>query len=274
MTPGILVSVVASVIAATIAYGRRFLTLPAAFAAATLGGIVLFFGGWDWGAATAGSFFITALLSQRHQRSTTSYEDARRNLPQVFANGLVLAVLAVVYRTGGESYVVVAAFLGCVGAVAGDTWATTSAQFSTTEPRLLTTGKRVPPGTPGAVTATGMALTAAAGFVACTLYLFSVTAFDGEIVARQIAVVLGLAAVVGALTGSLFDSYLGAALQAQYTDTEGRLTDHPLANNGDQNSYVRGWRWLSNDFVNFSNSVAGAVSAYFVCFTAKLLGVV
>lgn len=258
---------VSSAVVATVAYWRSFLTLPAAIAAAILGGIILFFGGWDWAAATAGSFFITALLSQRHERiehSATSSGNARRNLQQVLANGLLLAVLAVVYRTSGESYLGVAAFLGCVGAVAGDTWATSAAQFSATDPRLLTTGQHVAAGTPGAVTGIGTALTAAAGFVASALYLSVSTMIYGETAAGPVLVTLAFAAIIGAVAGSLFDSYLGAAWQALYTDADGRLTDYPVADNGCINNYVRGWRWLSNDLVNFSNSVVGAMSAYFV----------
>ena len=70
--------------------------------------------------------------------------------------------------------------------------------------------------------------------------------------------------MVGALTGALFDSYLGAAWQALYTDSAGRLTDQAIADDGSSNSYVRGWRWLNNDLVNFSNSVAGALTALLV----------
>ncbi|MGI9296161.1 MAG: DUF92 domain-containing protein [Pseudomonadales bacterium] len=277
VTTSILASIVASVVVATVAYWQRFLTLPAAIAAATLGGIILFFGGWDWGVATAGSFFITALLSQRHERiahRARSSENAGRNLQQVLANGLVLALLAGVYHSSGENYVGVAAFLGCVGAVAGDTWATTTEQFSATDPRLLTTGQCVPHGTPGAVSGIGMALTAIAGLVACALYLFVAMIIHGETTAGPVMVTLTIAAIVGAVAGSLFDSYLGAAWQALYKETDGRLTDHPVADNGSTNSYVRGWRWLSNDLVNFSNSVVGAVSAYFVWFAAGLLGVI
>ncbi len=277
MTAGFCESVFVSLVAAAAAYWQNFLTRPGAFVAAILGSIILFFGGWGWAATTAGSFFITALISQREGSQETNKSNstrARRNLSQVLANGLLLAMLAVVYRASDANIASVAAFLGCVGAVAGDTWATSASQFSSRNPRLLTTGQRVPAGTPGAVTGIGIALTALAGLVASILYLTVAAIVRGETAPSAVLVTLGVAAIIGAVAGSIFDSYLGAACQAIYTDADGRVTDHPAANNGRFNTYVRGWRWLSNDLVNFSNSVTGAASAYCVWIAAVWLEIV
>jgi uncharacterized protein (TIGR00297 family) len=277
VTAGFWESIFVSLVAAVATYWRKFLTLPGAIAAAILGSIILFFGGWGWGATTAGSFFITALLSQLQdcdESNDSSSTSARRNLNQVLANGLLLTVLAIVYRASDANIGSVAAFLGCVGAVAGDTWATSASQFSTKGPRLLTTGQRVPAGTPGAVTGIGIALTALAGLVASVLYLSAVAILGGETAPSAVRVTLGVAAIIGAVAGSIFDSYLGAACQAIYTDADGRVTDYPAASNGRFNTYVRGWRWLSNDLVNFSNSVAGASSAYCVWIAAVWLELV
>lgn len=277
VTAGFWESIFVSLVAAVAAYWRKFLTLPGAFAAAILGSIILFFGGWGWGATTAGSFFITALLSQLQdssERNDSSSTRLRRNLNQVLANGVLLTVLAIVYRASDANIASVAAFLGCVGAVAGDTWATSASQFSTRDPRLLTTGQRVPAGTPGAVTGIGIALTTLAGLVASVLYLSAAAILGGETAPGAVCVTLSVAAITGAVAGSIFDSYLGAACQAIYTDADGRVTDHPAASNGRYNTYVRGWRWLSNDLVNFSNSVAGATSAYCVWIAAVWLEIV
>jgi uncharacterized protein (TIGR00297 family) len=268
VTAGIWESVVISCVAATVACWRNFLTPTAAIAAALIGCIVLVFGGWDWGIAMAGSFLVTSLLSERRDRIEENdpiHANARRNLPQVLANGIVLTLLAVLYSTGNREDVgITAAFLGCVGAVSGDTWATAVARFSSKEPRLITSGTRVPAGTPGAVSGIGIALAGAAGVVASVLYFSVLMIVYRETAPGTIIITLSFAAIVGAVVGSLFDSYLGAACQAQYIGPDGQLTDHPIANNGRSNTYVRGWRWLSNDFVNLGNSVAGATSAYVV----------
>ncbi len=278
MTTGIWESVIASTVVAVVAYWRNFLTLPAAIAAALIGGVVLVFGGWDWGAATAGAFFATSLLSRHRDRieqNTSVHANARRKFLQVVANGIALALLAVIHGTrGGEYSGVDAAFLGCVGAVAGDTWATAVARFSSKEPRLITSGRRVPAGTPGAVSFIGVALTAAAGVFASVLYFSVSMIVYSEISPRAYIVTLSCAALTGAVVGPLFDSYLGAACQARYVDPNGQLTDHPFSNDGRSNRYVGGWRWLSNDLVNFSNSVAGAASAYIVWLVSGLLRIV
>lgn len=277
VTAGFWESIFVSLVATVAAYWQKFLTVPGAVAAAILGSIILFFGGWGWGVTTACSFFITALLSQFQdcdESNDSSSKRARRNLNQVLANGLLLTVLAVLYRASDANIAFLASFLGCVGAVAGDTWATSVSQFSTRDPRLLTTGQRVPAGTPGAVTGIGIALTALAGFVASVLYLSVAAILGADTAPSAVRVTLGVAAIIGAVAGSIFDSYLGAACQAIYTDADGRVTDHPAANNGRLNTYVRGWRWLSNDLVNFSNSVAGATSAYCVWIAAVWLEIV
>jgi uncharacterized protein (TIGR00297 family) len=278
VTAGIWESAVISCVAATVAYWRNFLTPSAAIAAALIGCIVLVFGGWDWGLAMAGAFLVTSLLSERRDRIEQNdlyYANARRYLPQVLANGIVLALLAVLYGIGNrESVGITAAFLGCVGSVAGDTWATAVARFSSMEPRLITSGSRVPAGTPGAVSGIGILLSGLAGVVASVLYFAVSMIVDGETTPVTLISTLSCAAIVGALAGSLFDSFLGAACQAQYSDTDGQLTDHPISSDGSSNTYIRGWRWLSNDLVNFGNSIAGAASAYFVWLAAESLKIV
>lgn len=274
MVAGMWVPVIVSFIAGLVAYWRRFLTLPAAIAAASLGAIVLIFGGWEWGAATAVLFFITVMLSQRQDRLETvesNFSRVPRNLKQVLANGLLLGVLAVLYSTGGNAQSVVAAYLGSLGAVAGDTWASAAAQFSSGDPRLLTSRRRVVAGTPGAITNVGIALTALAGFLGSVLYLSMSAVLGGATAFGTIDAVLCAAAVIGALAGSLFDSYLGAACQGLYTDADDRLTDLAVADNGHANTYVRGWRWLNNDLVNFSNAIAGGTAAYLVWLAASWL---
>lgn len=270
-------TIAVGILAAFSAYVCRFLTFPAAIAAAFLGVVTLEFGGWDWAAVTAGSFLITALLSDRHERlesHASRFEKVPRNSNQVLANGLLLALLAVWYGFGDGRQIIVAAFLGSVGAVAGDTWASSAAQFRRGEPRLLTSKQRVPHGTPGAVTKTGCALSALAGFVASMLYLLATALVSGDTLPAIQATMLSFAAVTGALAGSLFDSYLGANCQALYEDADGRLVDNPIAGDGTSNKYVRGWRWLDNDLVNSSNSIAGAMAALIVWLCAGWLGIV
>jgi uncharacterized membrane protein len=62
------------------------------------------------------------------------------------------------------------------------------------------------------------------------------------------------------LLGSLFDSLLGATVQAIYfCPTDHKETEkHPYHTCGSPTVQIRGWRWLNNDLVNVGCSLFGA----------------
>ena len=73
---------------------------------------------------------------------------------------------------------------------------------------------------------------------------------------------LVLAATVGGLLGSLFDSFLGATVQLIYwCDNCQKDTERQVHRCGTETRRLRGWFWLSNDWVNFSASAFGALVA-------------
>jgi uncharacterized membrane protein len=142
--------------------------------------------------------------------------------------------------------------------VNADTWATELGVLNPSHPRLITTGQPMDPGTSGAISLYGtLATTAGAALIGLAGAIFSPT---GE------RLPLVLAATLGGLCGSLFDSLLGATIQAIYhcpqcdKDTE----RHPLHTCGTETTQIRGWDWLNNDLVNFMASVIGAVVAVII----------
>jgi uncharacterized membrane protein len=76
---------------------------------------------------------------------------------------------------------------------------------------------------------------------------------------------------LGGLAGTLFDSLLGATVQCIYRcPKDGIETEqHPLHRCGTPTLYVRGWRWLNNDWVN---AACGAFGSLFACGLALGLG--
>jgi uncharacterized membrane protein len=71
-----------------------------------------------------------------------------------------------------------------------------------------------------------------------------------------------LAAGTGGVLGSMFDSLLGATIQAIYScPTCEKETEKELHTCGTPTQLLRGWRWLNNDWVNFISSVVGALAA-------------
>jgi uncharacterized membrane protein len=66
------------------------------------------------------------------------------------------------------------------------------------------------------------------------------------------------------LFGSLFDSLLGATVQAMYyCPTDKKETEkHPLHTCGTETVHIRGWKWLNNDWVNFACGMFGVVAVF------------
>ena len=65
------------------------------------------------------------------------------------------------------------------------------------------------------------------------------------------------------LAGSIFNSFLGATVQAMYyCPTDKKETEkHPLHTCGTETVHIRGWKWLDNDWVNFACGAFGVVVA-------------
>ncbi len=63
------------------------------------------------------------------------------------------------------------------------------------------------------------------------------------------------------LVGSLFDSLLGATVQAIYfcLKDQKETERHPLHLCGTETVHLRGWKWLTNDWVNFGCGLAGGI---------------
>lgn len=260
----IFIPVLASGMVSLLACWRGYLTVAAAITAGCLGAVILSCAGIAAASSVAVCFFITALLSRRRETLQGNMDvrgRSRRDFGQILANASLLTVIAVLIGISSER-VWLLAFLGCIGAVAGDTWASDLARFSHRQARLITTLRAVAPGTPGAVTGFGCLLSAAAGLLAGAVFFVTNT-----LLARQQAfdlvdmLLVSVVAGIGGMLGALVDSLLGATVQAIYQRADGSLTDHPREADTTANQYLRGWRWLNNDMVNFANSLAGALSA-------------
>jgi uncharacterized membrane protein len=79
------------------------------------------------------------------------------------------------------------------------------------------------------------------------------------------SVLLILAALIGGVIGSLFDSLLGATVQAiYYSPARQKETERKVDADGTANVHKRGWQWLTNDWVNFLSSLVGMLAAILV----------
>ena len=258
-----------------LAWRARTLTADGALAAGLLAASIVALGTLAH-AATGAAFFVgSSVLSKVGKRRAAALEAVSekgsvRDAGQVLANGGT-AWAALVLLAGSPAGL--AAWAAAFAAAAADTWATEVGTLLGGRPRLVTTLRPVEKGTSGAVSAAGLA-GAAAGAALIAVLAAVVPAVpvlpdglggsgplrwpsaDGGLTGR-----VALAVFAGGLAGSLFDSLLGATLQARYRTAEGHPTEKPAAPDGTPHALAGGWRWLTNDRVNLLATVAGVLAA-------------
>ena len=265
-SPNVVELVVGLIISLTIGIAgyKRGALNPSGVGGALLTGTLMFgLGGWEWGTLLIAFFISSSALSFYHAREKEGLAEKfakghRRDLGQALANGGIATLLAVL----SQAYPHALWFVACAGAMAAvnaDTWATELGVLSPRPPRLITTGRKVEVGTSGGVTwlGTGASLGGAL-FIGLLGGLASLILQQGLAAASTLL----LAATAGGLAGSLFDSLLGASVQAIYwCDACGKETERRIHRCGQETRQLRGRHWLGNDAVNFIASAAGALAA-------------
>ena len=265
---------------ATAAYRRGALSRTGAYGAVIAGTLIFGLGGWVWGALLITFFVLSSLLSKYKESTKAQFSEkfakgSRRDLGQVLANGGAGALLALAHALSGHPALFFA-FLGAIAAVNADTWATELGVLDPAPPRLITTGAAVERGTSGGISRLGMLATLAGGAAIglsgwAYQYLAGGLGGSGASALPSVGgVIIMTACVLGGLAGSLGDSLMGATIQAiYYSERRGKETERPVDGDGARNHLIRGWAWLSNDWVNFLSSVVGAA----VGATVYLVGV-
>jgi len=241
------------------AFRTRALTRTGLAAAVLLGGMIFSIGGWQWSLPLLFFFLSSSLWSRAaacwQNPSPADSSKQGRDAFQVMANGgtgLILAGAALLFP---DQDWVWPAYLGSLAAVNADTWATEVGSFNPQPPRLITTGKRVPPGTSGAISWLG---SLAAGLGSSTIAAFYL-AYPSPASHVSTFLFLTLAGVLG----SMLDSVLGATLQGIYTCPvcQEKTESHPVHSCGSPTSPVKGWRILNNNLINFLSSAASTAAA-------------
>ncbi|MBO9348531.1 MAG: DUF92 domain-containing protein [Chloroflexus sp.] len=265
---------VLSIVIGGIAFARRSLSESGWLGAILVGTLTFGFGGWPWGLTLIVFFVSSSILSHykesiKERRAAEKFaKGGRRDFFQTIANGGLGALCAVAYALGNQPPALLAAFVGLMATVTADTWATELGVLSPHQPRLITTRQPVPPGTSGGVTLMGTTAAAAGGLlIGITMFLFSWLMLPGGSLPWWMIV----AGLLGGLGGAMFDSLLGATVQAIYVYPDGRETERRIARDGTPNRFLRGWRWMDNDLVNLISSIGGAVIAIGIAALAGVL---
>jgi uncharacterized protein (TIGR00297 family) len=245
--PDIGIAVAVSALVAAGGLGARALDGGGALAAWLVGTAILAGAGWQGGAVLLAFFALSSAVSRLAPRRHASPLDAkgeRRDAWQVLANGGPAAVGAALLAGSPAALWVVT---GALATAAADTWATAWGAGSLALPRQVLTGRPVPAGTSGGITARGT-LGALAG--ACVTAAASLPAGGVPLLAAGTGIGVG---------GMLLDSVLGAAAQGRFhcpaCHAPSEWTRHRC---GARTRHLGGVRWLSNDGVNGLATTAGA----------------
>ncbi len=254
-----------AILVAFLAYRAHSLSRSGAFAATLVGTIIFGIGGWQWAILLLIFFITSSALSRAFKERKIGLNEKfskghERDAGQVFGNGGLATLFAALHFFFPAAFWPWLGFAAALAAVNADTWATELGVLNPTAPRLISDlKKRVEKGTSGGVSlwGTGAALLGSA-VIALPAAFLSPT---GNWSLHHWS--LFLLVTVSGLAGSLFDSLLGATVQAMYyCPTCHKETErYPVHACGAQTTQIRGWSWLDNDWVNLACSAAGVILA-------------
>jgi uncharacterized protein (TIGR00297 family) len=230
----------------------RALTLSGAVVPAAMGTLAVAAG---WRLAVLLILFFAASSALTRAGAARKAERVRgivvkggaRDARQVLANGGAFAVATLAMLVWPDELWMVAA-AGAIAASTADTWGTEIGTLARGTPRLVTTWRRVPAGTSGAVSAAGvLTMTAGAAFIAIAAVLLGWSLAGG------------VALFAGGLAGAAADSLLGATVQERRRCSGcGLDTEQHIPSCGAATRHAGGLAWLENDAVNLISSVVGA----------------
>jgi len=248
-----------ALIVAMVSLKLKLLSNDGAVATFILGGFVFGFGGWQWAVPILLFFLIGSAASKIFSKRKSSYnllyeKSHERDSGQVFANG-GFGLLLLICRLLIPNHHWFLAYLGSISAVTADTLATELGVFSRNNPFSIPLWKRVEKGYSGGVSSLGTftGLMSAAVLASLTLPV------AGGYSLFPIRFVVA-AAISGAI-GSLADSLIGGTVQAQYRcDVCHKITERTKHCEGRDTILVQGYRFITNDVVNFTASIVGAAT--------------
>lgn len=208
--------VVLIVVIGLITYLKEGLDLFGSIFMIVMGIIIIFTAGANW-LMLISIFLLLGLISTRykHQYKTEiGVYEGTRSLKNVISNGIVPFVMAAFGNYGG--------FIGSIATATADTLASEVGVVE--QPRLITTLKKVPPGTDGGISVVGTAAgIIGAGVIGVSAYILGI--FPDPYTTLKIAIIAGT-------VGCFVDSILGAVLERR--------------------------NYISNEYVNLIATITGA----------------
>ncbi len=190
------------IIVGTITYHRKALDLLGSILMIFMGIIIIFAAGVNWLFLLL-LFLILSLFATRYMKGykkNLGIYEGKRTSKNVISNGLIAFIMAAF----GDYYMpFVGGFIGALATATADTLASEIGILQ--KPRLITTMKKVSPGTDGAISLLGTAVgVMGAGIIGLAAYLLGI--LSDPFLSIRIAVISGT-------VGCFMDSILGAVLE-------------------------------------------------------------
>lgn len=260
----LIIGFVFSTIISLAAYKKNSLSESGAIAAAIMGGLMYFFGGFVATALLIGFFVSASLLtvlnkSKKKDVVKLNEKGGRRDVFQVFANGGVgLLFAALFYFTKNQLFLV-----GCAisfGEANADTWASEVGVLSKKLPVSILTGKALMKGMSGGVSILGtFAALAGSTFMAVVFAISHIIEYGYD----KFVIFGFIAAMVLGFFGAIIDSVLGASIQAQYYCEEENIITEQSLHNGKPNKLIKGFSFFNNDMINLSSNIISSIMIFF-----------
>ena len=246
----------------------RILNRSGLLAAVLVGWPIFVFGGWQWFAIlliflVSSAIFTKYKYDVKSSMETIQEKNGLRSWRNVIANGGIATAFALL-RFYSSSGIILAGFVGAMSTALADTLATEIGLISPDAPRLITSlKKKIPAGTSGGVSGLGFmaAILGAAVIWFSSILLGIWPASLGDPLA-SLAVV-----GVGGISGSVFDSVLGATIQGSYGCRVCNRKTEKAIHCGERGTLLKGFAVINNNVVNLLGTLFGAlmsVSIYLI----------
>ena len=233
---------VLSIIIFNYAYKKNSISLNGAIGGFLIGIMVFGSGGWLWISPLIFFFISSSILSHIRAKSRS-----KRDIMQILANGGVPTFFALFYFFF-PSTITLLGYLGSLSAATADTWATEIGFFSKSKPKLVFSSRAVEKGSSGAISILGTLGSAMGSFCIAIIAAFL---FDFN----HLIIPLILAGIIGAF----FDSIVGRFIQGKYRCNICQCITEEKIHCNKSTELVSGLNRMDNNFVNFLNTIVGAI---------------
>lgn len=250
-----LLSLFLAVLISLISIWLKLLTYSGTIAAFFLAFLIFGFGGWQWTIPIFTFFILSSLLTKLNSKKRKMPEkSSARNFLQVIANGGFGGVLVILFFFTQQN-IFYFVFVSLLSAVCADTWATEIGTYKTKYTFNILSFKKVEPGISGGISAAGLAGS----------FLGAITIAVSAVYWSNINIIsfIFLISLIG-FGGSIFDSLLGASIQKKYKCVQcGKIIEAEF-HCGKPALHFKGFKFVNNDFVNFSTGIFGALTGFLI----------